>query len=66
MVAVPTLLTGVDDVEEQVDQLEVHYLANPDGDVRFALVSDWADATDGSGARRRRDPRRGARRGSPG
>ncbi|MFI5246693.1 MAG: glycosyl transferase, partial [Gemmatimonadales bacterium] len=44
MVAVPTLLTGVNQVEEQVDQLEVHYLSNADGDVRFALVSDWVDA----------------------
>jgi cyclic beta-1,2-glucan synthetase len=24
--------------------LEVHYLANPDGDLRFALLSDWLDA----------------------
>jgi cyclic beta-1,2-glucan synthetase len=44
MVAVPTLLTGRADVEEQVERLEVDYLANADGDVRFALVSDWLDA----------------------
>lgn len=44
LVAVPTLLVGLPDVESQVEQLEVHYLANPDGDVRFALVSDWVDA----------------------
>ncbi len=44
LVAVPTLLTGPADVEAQVDRLEVHYLANADGDVRFALVSDWLDA----------------------
>ena len=44
LVAVPTLLASLADVEAQVDRLEVHYLANPDGDVRFALVSDWADA----------------------
>ncbi|HXH62854.1 MAG TPA: hypothetical protein VNG95_01655, partial [Gemmatimonadales bacterium] len=44
MVAVPTLLFGLADVEEQVERLEVHYLANGDGDVRFALLSDWADA----------------------
>ncbi len=44
MVAVPTLLTSCADVEAQVERLEVHYLANADGDVRFALVSDWADA----------------------
>ena len=45
MVAVPTLLTRLADVEELVERLEVHYLANPDGDVRFALVSDWSDAS---------------------
>ena len=44
MVAVPTLLTSRDDVEEEIERLEVHYLANADGDVRFALLSDWIDA----------------------
>ncbi|MGB7211142.1 MAG: glucoamylase family protein [Gemmatimonadales bacterium] len=44
LVAVPTMFTTVADVEVQVDRLEVHYLANADGDVRFALVSDWPDA----------------------
>ena len=44
MVAVPTLFGGRADVEAQVERLEVHYLANADGDVRFALVSDWPDA----------------------
>ncbi len=44
IVAVPTLLADVADVERQVERLEVHYLANADGDVRFALVSDWQDA----------------------
>ncbi len=27
-----------------MDRLEIHYLANPDGDLRFALLSDWVDA----------------------
>ncbi len=44
MIAVPTLLTGRLEVEEQVERLEVHYLANPDGDLRFAVLSDWTDA----------------------
>jgi cyclic beta-1,2-glucan synthetase len=44
MVVVPTLLTDRAVVDEQVERLEVHYLANPDGDVRFALLSDWPDA----------------------
>jgi cyclic beta-1,2-glucan synthetase len=45
MVAVPTLFTDVADAEAQVNRLEVHYLANSEGDVRFALVSDWRDAS---------------------
>ena len=44
LVVVPTLLANADDVEEQVAGLEIHYLANPDGDLRFALLSDWLDA----------------------
>lgn len=44
IVVVPTLLTGLDSIKEQVDRLEIHYLANPDGDLRFALLSDWVDA----------------------
>ena len=44
LVAVPMLLTDRAEVEEQIERLEVHYLANPDGDVRFAVLSDWTDA----------------------
>jgi cyclic beta-1,2-glucan synthetase len=44
VVAMPVLLTGRADIEELVERLEVHYLANADGDVRFALLSDWLDA----------------------
>ena len=44
LVAVPTLLDSADAVEELVRRLEIHYLSNPDGDVRFALLSDWLDA----------------------
>ncbi len=43
-VAVPTLLVSEPGVRQIVQQMEVHYLANPAGDVRFALLSDWADA----------------------
>ena len=32
------------EIEEQIERLEVHYLANRDGDLRFALLSDWLDA----------------------
>jgi cyclic beta-1,2-glucan synthetase len=44
LVVVPTLLARTADVEAQVAGLEIHYLANPAGDVRFALLSDWLDA----------------------
>ena len=44
LVAVPTLLVSEADVEEQVRRLEIHFLGNPDGDIRFALLSDWLDA----------------------
>jgi cyclic beta-1,2-glucan synthetase len=44
MVVVPALLTDLREVDEQVERLEVHYLANPDGDLRFAVLSDWTDA----------------------
>ena len=48
MVVVPMLLTDGVEVEEQIERLEVHYLANPDGDVRFAILSDWMDASTNS------------------
>ena len=44
IVVVPTLLTSENVINEQVEQLEIHYLANSDGDLRFALLSDWTDA----------------------
>jgi cyclic beta-1,2-glucan synthetase len=44
LVVVPTLLTSAGAIEEQVDRLEIHFLANPEGDLRFALLSDWTDA----------------------
>jgi cyclic beta-1,2-glucan synthetase len=44
LVVVPTLLTSHADIEEQLERLEVHYLANPEGHLHFALLTDWADA----------------------
>ncbi|MEA2608625.1 MAG: hypothetical protein QOJ75_868, partial [Chloroflexota bacterium] len=46
LVVVPTLLADESDVEAQVAGLEIHYLANPEGDLRFALLSDWLDAAE--------------------
>ena len=44
LVVVPTLLTTAAEIEEHVNRLEIHYLANPDGHLHFALLSDWKDA----------------------
>ena len=44
MVVVPTLLTAQHAVEEELERLEIHYLASPEGDFHFALLSDWTDS----------------------
>ena len=44
LVVMPTLLTSLDDIEEQVARLEIHHLASPEGELHFALLSDWRDA----------------------
>jgi len=43
IVVVPTLLMNQQGITEQVERLEVHYLANSDDDLRFALLTDWRD-----------------------
>ncbi|MBC7712312.1 MAG: hypothetical protein H7177_03180, partial [Rhizobacter sp.] len=43
-VVVPTMLVNIDEIIGQVDQLEVHYLANSDDSLFFGLLSDWKDA----------------------
>ncbi len=45
MVVVPTLLTTQAALAEQIERLEVHKLASPEGDLYFALLSDWTDAS---------------------
>ncbi|QRM53548.1 glucoamylase family protein [Sinorhizobium sp. BG8] len=44
LVAVPCLISTRDHVDELVRNLEVHYLANPRGEIYFSLVSDWTDS----------------------
>jgi cyclic beta-1,2-glucan synthetase len=44
MVVVPTLLTTAAALEEQIERLEIHYLASPEGELYFALLSDWTDS----------------------
>jgi cyclic beta-1,2-glucan synthetase len=45
---VPALLTTRTQVDQLVAQLEVHYLASADGDLYFALLSDWTDSDEES------------------
>ncbi|MGA2230592.1 MAG: glucoamylase family protein [Tepidisphaeraceae bacterium] len=44
LVAVPTLLTELAEVDELLEDLEIRYLANRDPHVHFALVTDLRDA----------------------
>ncbi len=44
IVVMPTLLTSLDEVRELVGRLEVHYLSSQDGELYFALLSDWIDS----------------------
>lgn len=43
-VVMPILLINEETIKEHLEQLEVHYLSNPDGMVHFALLSDWKDS----------------------
>jgi cyclic beta-1,2-glucan synthetase len=44
MIVIPALLSTRAALEQQIEHLEVHYLSSPDGDLHFALLSDWADS----------------------
>ncbi|HEX5874373.1 MAG TPA: glucoamylase family protein [Pyrinomonadaceae bacterium] len=44
-VVVPTIFLSESQVSELVERLEVHYLANQDSHVYFALLGDFPDAT---------------------
>ena len=44
LVVIPTLLDSLAGVDELVELLEVHYLANASGEIYFALVTDWLDS----------------------
>ena len=45
MIVIPTMLTSEAVVNELVEKLEVHYLANQDPEFYFALLTDFADAS---------------------
>lgn len=65
LVAVPTLLGDDAEVDRLIEQLAIHYLANPDPELAFALLTDHVDTRERPGrvheARLRR-ARRGIRR----
>ncbi len=44
LVAIPALLTSHDEIETLLERLEVHYLSSSDGELYFALLTDWRDA----------------------
>jgi cyclic beta-1,2-glucan synthetase len=46
LVAMPVLLNSRTAVEEHLHRLEIHYLASPDDQLHFALLSDWMDAAE--------------------
>jgi cyclic beta-1,2-glucan synthetase len=45
MIVIPTLLTSLAEIGQEIERLEVHYLANADDSFTFALLSDWMDST---------------------
>jgi len=43
-IVVPTMIHNISRIDEQLQQLEIHYLSNPKGDVFFAMLTDWYDS----------------------
>lgn len=44
MVVIPVIWSKVDDVYSVMDRLELHYLANRDSNIQFAVLGDYKDA----------------------
>lgn len=44
LVIVPTLLSSVESINKDLEQLEIHYLGNSDPNILFGLLSDFKDA----------------------
>ncbi len=44
LVAVPTMLSSLDAIDEMVETLEIRYLANRNKNLHFALLTDFTDA----------------------
>jgi cyclic beta-1,2-glucan synthetase len=45
MIVIPTLLTKASAIKQLVERLEIHALGNTDPSFRFALLTDWVDAS---------------------
>ena len=48
MVVVPTLMESIDEINQLLQELEIHYLSNPDPQLTFALLTDFGDAPEQS------------------
>ena len=48
MVVIPGMVTSPAATRELVHRLQLHYLANPEREAQFALLTDWADADSAS------------------
>lgn len=44
LIVIPTIISGRNTIQENLEQLEIHYLSNPEGYLQFALLTDWPDA----------------------
>jgi cyclic beta-1,2-glucan synthetase len=44
MVVVPTLLANASELDSLLQELEIHFLSNPDPQLSFALLTDFTDA----------------------
>lgn len=44
LVVIPTLFGNIEEVHDLVQRLELHYLANPDPNLGFAILADYTDA----------------------
>jgi cyclic beta-1,2-glucan synthetase len=45
MVVIPALLTNIEELQSLLQQLELHFLNNSDPNLSFALLTDFADAS---------------------
>lgn len=46
MVVIPAIWSSKEEVDELADRLEIHYLANRDSNIHYALLGDFTDSKD--------------------